>query len=57
MQIDQSREPCHREGCACTVPKGEQYCSDQCRKAALNASAQSDGRTGCACGHDDCVDG
>ena len=56
MQVDQLRESCAREGCSCTVPKGQEYCSDHCRKVVQSASTRTGARTDCACGHADCAE-
>lgn len=56
MQVDHSQAPCLRPGCACNVPEGDDYCSDQCRKAAQNAPSNDEKREeACACGHDGCT--
>lgn len=55
MQIDHAQESCRNDGCTCSVPQGEQYCSDHCRKAASSATSQAQSREACVCGHEDCA--
>jgi hypothetical protein len=52
MIIDQAKQPCAREGCACEVPAGQTYCGPHC----ANASGENfpGNATHCACGHDAC---
>lgn len=53
MQADQ-KEKCQHEGCRCSVPQGQAYCSEHCRKAAQGALMGRARDTECDCGHDEC---
>lgn len=57
MQIDHAQEKCHRQGCRCSVPNGEAYCSEHCRKAGEAASTTLKAQDTCACGHGECAAG
>lgn len=54
MQIDHRQDTCQHKGCTCTVPQGEEYCSDHCRAAAAGALTREEDRAICACGHEQC---
>lgn len=56
MQIDHpdSKAQCKHAGCDCSVPAGEEFCSDQCRSAAGKQAAGVQTRGPCACGHAEC---
>lgn len=56
MQSDQTQEQkCRHTGCACSVPKGEAYCSEHCRQASEGGSAAEGTLHRCGCGHADCL--
>lgn len=43
---------CAHPACTCTVPPGDAYCSEHCRKRV--ESPTSDQAPGCQCGHPEC---
>lgn len=45
-------QQCTHPACRCTVPPGEAYCSEHCRKRV--ESPLSDQSDGCRCGHPAC---
>lgn len=51
MVIDQGPQACGYKGCACEVPAGQTYCSQQCANASVEAEA---GPASCSCGHGPC---
>lgn len=54
MQIDHldSKPQCKHQGCGCSVPSGEEFCSEHCRSATTNARVED--RGSCTCGHAEC---
>lgn len=54
MQIDHAQEQCHHSSCTCSVPNGQEFCSDHCRLSAQGVAAGEIPADSCACGHDDC---
>jgi len=42
---------CPHEGCTCTVPEGETYCSEYCQRHATHEGHIAHE---CGCGHGDC---
>jgi hypothetical protein len=55
MQVDHldSKPACKHQGCHCSVPSGEEFCSEHCRNAEARGSA-NEGRGSCGCGHPEC---
>ena len=55
MQVDHldSKPECKHQGCHCSVPSGEEFCSEHCRNAEAKGAAH-EGRVACGCGHPDC---
>jgi hypothetical protein len=49
-----ANQQCAHPVCRCTVPKGEAYCSEHCRKRV--ESPLSDEPDDCRCGHPACND-
>lgn len=47
-----ANQRCAHPACTCTVPAGEAYCSEHCRKRV--ESPTSDQAPGCQCGHPGC---
>jgi hypothetical protein len=43
---------CAHPHCNCTVPEGDQYCSDYCMESARTGGAKDE--SGCNCGHLEC---
>jgi hypothetical protein len=46
---DEERNTCAHEPCVCTVPEGEQYCSDYSRTAG-----SGEVEIACDCDHESC---
>lgn len=55
MQVDHldSKAECKHQGCNCSVPAGEEFCSEHCRNAEARGTAPA-GPGSCGCGHPDC---
>lgn len=55
MQVDHldSKAECKRQGCNCSVPAGDEFCSEHCRNAEAKGAADQ-ARGPCGCGHPEC---
>jgi len=47
-----TNQRCAHPACTCTVPSGDAYCSEHCRKRV--ESPTSDQTPSCQCGHPEC---
>ena len=48
-----AHQRCAHPTCACTVPVGDDYCSEHCRQVTT-APQPGDDSEGCGCGHSAC---
>lgn len=55
MQVDHldSKLQCQHQGCNCSVPSGEEFCSEHCRSAEAKGIAH-EGPDPCGCSHAEC---
>lgn len=51
MAIQQIEDKCALPRCTCSVPAGQRYCSEECRREHAN---QDDQGEQCPCSHADC---
>lgn len=51
MTTRQIEDKCALPRCTCSVPAGQQYCSDECRLQHANPDEQTEE---CPCGHAEC---
>jgi len=48
-----AHQRCAHPACACTVPAGEDFCSEHCRQVTRDPQPGDDAE-GCRCGHNAC---
>jgi|GEM_PF-671429 len=52
MLETQKEDKCALPRCTCSVPVGQAYCSEECRREHADPDEQG---TECPCGHADCT--
>jgi len=55
MQVDHldSKAECKHQGCHCSVPVGDEFCSEHCRIDEAKGATR-EGQGSCGCGHPEC---
>lgn len=54
MATQQAEDKCALPRCTCSVPVGQIYCSDECKRAHADPDEQSEQ---CPCEHAECTSG